>query len=142
MVTIPASATVYDAVTAMNAKGVGSILVVDEQEEIVGIWTERDLMHQVLEEGFDVRNSPISNRMSRTLISVNGDDQAYQLYDKFLGRRIRHLLVEEDGRYTGILSTGDVMKANLREKSEDYTALNEMVSLEYYENWKEAQALR
>ena len=74
--------------------------------------------------------------MTRNLISANVDDQAYKLYDKFLGRRIRHLLIEENGEYIGILSVGDVMRANLQQRAEEYKDLNEMVSLEYYENWK------
>ena len=55
---------------------------------------------------------------------------------KFLGRRIRHLLIKEHDEYVGILSVGDVMRANLQQRAEEYKDLNEMVSLEYYENWK------
>ena len=80
--------------------------------------------------------------MSVKLISANVEEQAFQLYDKFLGRRIRHLLIEEDGEYIGLLSVGDVMKANLQQKSEEYEQLNHMVSLEYYENWKQTHTQR
>jgi signal-transduction protein with cAMP-binding, CBS, and nucleotidyltransferase domain len=80
--------------------------------------------------------------MSVNLISANVDEQAFQLYDKFLGRRIRHLLIEEDGEYIGLLSVGDVMKANLQQKNEEFEELNHMVSLEYYENWKSVQSDR
>lgn len=135
MVTISSGATVYQAVKIMAQNRVGSIVVVDEGR-IVGIWTERDLMHRVLVDGFDARTDIISSSMTRDLISAHIDEQAFQLYDKFLGRRIRHLLIEEGGEYVGILSVGDVMRANLQQRAEDYKDLNEMVSLEYYENWK------
>jgi signal-transduction protein with cAMP-binding, CBS, and nucleotidyltransferase domain len=135
MVTVSMEATVYQAVKIMTQNRVGSIVVVDEGR-IVGIWTERDLMYRVLAEGFDPKTELVSNSMTKDLISANVNAQAFQLYDKFLGRRIRHLLIEENGEYIGILSVGDVMRANLQQRAEEYKDLNEMVSLEYYENWK------
>ena len=135
MVTVSTEATVYQAVKIMTQNRVGSVVIVDEGK-IAGIWTERDLMYRVLAENFDSKTELISNSMTRQLISANIDEQAIQLYDKFLGRRIRHLLIEEHGEYVGILSVGDVMRANLQQSAEEYRELNEMVSLEYYENWK------
>ena len=141
MVTINSDASVYQALTVMTQNRVGSVVIVDN-EKIVGIWTERDLMFQVLEEGFDPKSSKLKDHMSENLISAGVDEKSYQLYDKFLGRRIRHLLIKDGDEYIGILSLGDVAKANLQEKSEELAHLNEMVSLEYYENWKEMQAER
>ncbi len=141
MVTISADATVYQALTLMTQNHVGSV-VITENEKIVGIYTERDLMFHVLEEGFDARTARIRDHMSEKLITANVADQALELYDKFLGRRIRHLLIEENGDYIGLLSVGDVMKTNLQQKIEELEELNHMVSLEYYENWKEIQAER
>ncbi|MEQ8409170.1 MAG: CBS domain-containing protein [Gammaproteobacteria bacterium] len=141
LVTASSDATVYQALTIMTQNKVGAIVVV-EDDKIVGIWTERDLMFRALEEGFDPKTARLSDNMSVNLISANVNDTAYQLYDKFLGRRIRHLLIEEGGDYIGILSVGDVMRANLQQATEELQQLNEMVSLEYYENWKEVQATR
>lgn len=141
MVTINFDATVFQALTVMTQNKVGAIVILEE-EKIVGIWTERDLMFRALEEGFDPKTARLSDNMSTNLVSANVEEQAFQLYDKFLGRRIRHLLIEEDGEFIGLLSVGDVMKANLQQKNEEFEELNHMVSLEYYENWKEIQSER
>lgn len=135
MVTVSTEATIYQAVKIMSQNRIGAIVVVDEGR-IVGIWTERDLMYRVLNEGFDPKTELVSESMTTNLISAHMTDQAFVLYDKFLGKRIRHLLIEENGEYVGILSVGDVMRANLQQRAEEYKDLNEMVSLEYYENWK------
>lgn len=135
MVTVSTEATVYQAVKIMSQNRMGAIVVVDEGR-IVGIWTERDLMYRVLNEDFNPKTELVSESMTTNLISAHMDDQAFQLYDKFLGRRIRHLLIKENDEYVGILSVGDVMRANLQQRAEEYKDLNEMVSLEYYENWK------
>ncbi len=123
MLTVDMEATVYQAVKIMTQHRVGAILV-------VGIWTERDLLHRTLDPQFDPRTEKVSQSMTRALISAHVDEQVLQLYDKFLGRRIRHLLIEEGGEYAGLLSAGDIMRANLQQRSEEYRALNEMVSLE------------
>jgi len=141
MVTITSDATVFQALTVMTQNKVGSIVILDE-EKIVGIWTERDLMFRALEEGFDPKTARLRDNMSEHLISANVEDPVYKLYDKFLGRRIRHLLIEEGGDFIGLLSVGDVMKASLQEMHEELAELNNMVSLEYYENWKEIQSQR
>lgn len=141
MVTITSDSSVFQALTIMTQNKVGSIVII-EDDKIIGIWTERDLMFRVLEEGFDPKTARLKDNMSEGLISANVEEQAYQLYDKFLGRRIRHLLIEEDGEYIGLLSVGDVMKANLQQKNEEFEELNHMVSLEYYENWKDIQSQR
>ena len=141
MVTISSDATVYQALTLMTQNRVGSVLITSD-EKIIGIYTERDLMFHVLEEGFDPKTARIQDHMSENLITANVSDQALELSDKFLGRRIRHLLIEENGDYIGLLSVGDVMKANLQQKIEELEELNHMISLEYYENWKDIQAER
>ena len=70
------------------------------------------------------------------------EEQVFKLIDKSFSRRGRHLLIGDDGKYIGLLSVGDVMKANLQQKNEEFEKLNQMVSLEYYENWKEIQSQR
>ena len=141
MVTISSDATVYQALTVMTQNKVGSIIVLDE-EKIIGIWTERDLMFRVLEVEFDAKTARLHDNMSEHLISANVNDPVYKLYDKFLGKRIRHLLIEDGGDYIGLLSLGDVMKASLQEMHEELAELYNMVSLEYYENWKEVKSRR
>jgi signal-transduction protein with cAMP-binding, CBS, and nucleotidyltransferase domain len=74
--------------------------------------------------------------MSTGLKSATHTDTVYMLKDKFLGLRLRHLLIEKEGKYIGLLSTGDIIKASLREKDLELKDLNAIVSWEYYENWR------
>lgn len=141
MLTVAYDATIHQALTLMTQHRVGSILVVDG-EKIKGIWTERDLMFRALEDGFDARTALIKERVSENLISASADEVVDQLFDKFLAKRIRHLLIKDDGEFVGLISVGDVMKANLQQKAEEFAELNHKVSLEYYENWKQLQAER
>jgi signal-transduction protein with cAMP-binding, CBS, and nucleotidyltransferase domain len=73
--------------------------------------------------------------MVTDLEAVPHDTAVYKLLDMFLGLRIRHLLVERDGDYIGLVSSGDAIKAELVAKARELEELNAMVSWDYYEDW-------
>lgn len=135
VISVAPQTTIYEALKIMNQSGIGAILVKDGQN-IVGIWTERDLMSNIMEENFDPKTAKISDYMSKELKYSNHDDSAYRLQDKFLGMRLRHLLIQKDGNFIGLLSAGDVTKTLLNEKEIELKKLNAMVGWEYYENWR------
>ncbi|MBN2410868.1 CBS domain-containing protein [candidate division KSB1 bacterium] len=135
IITVTENSTIYDALKIMVQNRIGAILVTRD-DKIVGVWSERDLMEDTLKEGFDPKTAIIKDYMTTNLISAPHGDSIYSLLDKFLGRRLRHLLIEKDGEYIGFLSTGDVIKANLWDKTRELKELNAIVSWEYYENWR------
>ena len=135
LVTVPVGTTVYSTLKKMNERRVGAILVT-RNKQVVGIWTERDLMRNAINESFDLKTALIDDFMTSNLVSAPHTDTVYNLMDKFLGRRIRHLLIEENGEYIGMLSGGDVMKCVIHEKDTELRQLNSMVSWDYYEDWK------
>jgi signal-transduction protein with cAMP-binding, CBS, and nucleotidyltransferase domain len=134
LVCVPEGTTIREALKKMNASKVGAILVTRE-EKPVGIWTERDLMRNILDGAFDPERSRIEAYMTRDLIRAPHTDTVYNLMDKFLGLRLRHLLIEKDGEIIGMVSAGDVMKASIQEKDGELKQLNSMVGWDYYENW-------
>ena len=135
IVSVPVGTTLFVALEKMNQNKVGAILVT-RGEKIIGIWTERDLMQDVIKEGFDLKNAVIEEYMTSRLISAPHTDTVFNLMDKFLGLRIRHLFIEEDGDIIGLVSGGDVMKCVIHEKDSELKQLNSMVSWDYYEDWK------
>lgn len=127
--------TVADALRAMQAHRIGAILI-RKEGDIVGIWTERDLMKNTLEAGFDPHGDPISKYMVTALKYAPATATVYQLQDKFLGIRLRHLLIEQKKRCVGIISSGDVMRMILNDTQEQLAEANTLASWEYYENWR------
>ncbi|MBW2677193.1 MAG: CBS domain-containing protein [Deltaproteobacteria bacterium] len=135
LVTVPAGTTLFKTLEMMNQHRVGAILVTRDKQ-VVGIWTERDLMRNTIVEDFDPKTALIDDYMTSDLVSAPHTDTVFNLMDKFLGRRIRHLLIEEEGQYIGLISGGDVMKCVIHAKDAELRQLNSMVSWDYYENWK------
>jgi signal-transduction protein with cAMP-binding, CBS, and nucleotidyltransferase domain len=135
IVSVPVGTTLFASLEKMNQNKVGSILVTRD-EKIIGIWTERDLMQDIIKESFDLKKALIEDYMTTHLISAPHTDTVFNLMDKFLGLRIRHLFIEEDGNIIGLVSGGDVMKCVIHEKDSELKQLNSMVSWDYYEDWK------
>ena len=135
MLSVNESATIYDALTLMIENKIGAILV-HRDGKIVGMWTERDLMRNTLQSGFNPKNARIGDYMITGVRAAPASDSVYLLMDKFLGMRVRYLLIEKEDRYIGLLSTSDVFKAILHNKIEELKELNAEHSWEYYEEWQ------
>lgn len=131
---VPAGTTVMDALKKMNENKVGAILVTRDGKP-AGIWTERDLLHNTLDAAFKPQTTLIDDVMTKTIVTAPSTDTVYNLMDKFLGLRLRHLIIEKDGEIIGMVSSGDVIKASIQEKDEELKQLNTMVGWDYYENW-------
>ena len=135
IVSVPVDSTIYDAVKLMVEKGIGAIMIRDG-DDYLGIWTERDLMWNVLEPDFDFKKALIRDYMVTELKCAPHTDTIYQLLDKLLGLRIRHLIIQKEGKHIGLISKRDITRAVLVKKSNEYEKLNKIVSWDYYEDWK------
>ena len=126
--------TVQNACEIMVKNKIGAILV-RPNDEYVGIWSERDLLRNIITDNFNPRTAIVGDYMTSPLHSVSFDTSLDRLQDMFLGLFVRHLLVEKEGKYIGLVSIGDVLRANLLEKDQQFKELHSLVSWEYYENW-------
>ncbi len=135
IIAVSPETTIAEALRLMIKNQIGAILI-KKGEKIVGIWTERDLMRNTVTANFNPATAKIGDYMTTGLLSAPHDNTCYQLLDRFLGLRLRHLLIEKEGKYIGLISTGDVIRACLQAKDEELRKLNAMVSWEYYENWR------
>lgn len=123
--------TLYKALKKMVNNNIGAIAV-KEKGKVIGIWTERDLSKNSLNQDFELKSALVKDYMSTNLTTVNYDEPSYKLSDKLLGLRVRHLFVVKEEQIIGLLSSGDVLRACLIERTEQLKS----VSWEYYENWE------
>ena len=135
IVSISYDQTVQSACQLMADKKIGAILV-KKGNDYVGIWTERDLLRNITTSGFKPEKALIGDYMTTRLHSVSHDTPIHKIEEMFLGLFLRHLPVDKDGETIGMISIGDVLRASLLQKEQDFQELNEFVNWEYYENWK------
>lgn len=123
-----------EAINLMNQSKIGAMLVKDN-DRIVGIWTERDYLRSSSTSDFDPKAARIGDHMTSPLHFAPHDATLTQLEEMFLGLYLRHIPVEKEGEFIGMVSIGDVMRANLLDKDRQIKELNSMASWQYYESW-------
>lgn len=126
--------TVAEAIDLMNANKIGAILV-KEGDEMIGIWTERDYLRGSSDPAFDPKKARVGDHMTSPLHFAKHDSTLTQLEEMFLGLYLRHIPVKKDNRFLGMVSIGDVLRADLLAKDRQIKELNSMASWQYYENW-------
>lgn len=108
-------ATVFEALEQLADKNVGSLVVI-ENDEIVGIFSERDYARKVILHGHASRDLKVRAVMSDSLVTVGPEQNLSDCMRLMTNHRVRHLPVLEDGRQIGVVSIGDVVKAVMAEQ--------------------------
>jgi CBS domain-containing protein len=127
--TIPQTATLRDAVLALNERRIGALVVSGDGRAIEGIVSERDIVRAAGALGASSLDSSVGSVMSTDVITCSAGDGVDRLMSLMTERRIRHLPVVDDrGHLTGIVSIGDVVKARLSELEHENHALAEYIS--------------
>jgi len=89
----------------MREQGVGSVVVVDQRSRPVGIFTKHDLVRVLAE---DTRGTPVSAAMTRDPIALPAHALAYEAALVMVEKRVRHVLVTEQGKLIGVISERDL----------------------------------
>jgi CBS domain-containing protein len=107
--TVGAHDTVYEAIARMDRRGVGALVVL-EDERLVGLITERDYLRKVALLGRSSRHTRVDAIMSAPEPTVTSWHPCHECLELMSSRRVRHLPVLEQGRLVGLVSMGDIVK--------------------------------
>ena len=123
---IGASASVVEAARLMRDEHIGSLPITDD-EELVGMITDRDITTRVVAEAADPKVTSVGDVVSRDLISVEPDEDLEEAVQLMANHQVRRLPVIENGRLVGIVAQADVA-LNLRENEQRTGELVEAIS--------------
>lgn len=127
--TVRPGTTIADAVRDLSHRRIGALVVSADGTRIAGILSERDIVRRLGEEGPGVLGRPVSDIMTAKVETCTPEDTAFEMLNRMTRGRFRHMpVVGADGRMTGILSIGDVVKARLEEIESENAAMAEMLS--------------
>ena len=113
--TISPNATVLEAIKIMADKGVGA-LVVAEDEKVVGIFSERDYTRKIALMERSSNNTLVSYIMTSKVISVSLNNTVEECLNLMTDRHLRHLPVLENEKLVGFISIGDLVKAAMEDQ--------------------------
>lgn len=114
VVTIGPDATVRDLVSLLAEHNVGALVVSEDGESVIGIVSERDVVRR-LHDDAAVLDGAVRSIMTADVRTCAGEDSLTDLMQTMTEHRIRHVPVVADGRLTGIISIGDVVKNRIGE---------------------------
>jgi len=125
-------ASVFDALKMMAEKNVGAVMVVDENNQMIGIFTERDYARKIVLKGKTSLETPINEIMTSEMVTVSPDQTLEECMNLMTKWHIRHLPIMEKGRLIGMVSMRDVVEILLSMKEGTIASLENYILGEGY----------
>lgn len=114
VLTVAPDTTVSELLTGLVTRNVGAMVVVGPAG-VVGIVSERDIMHRLHEHGAAVLSRRVEHIMTTQVIACTSEDTVDSLSGLMTTHRVRHVPVVDNGQLVGIVSIGDVVKTRMEE---------------------------
>ena len=125
--TIAASSSVKDAADKLTEFKIGAMPVIDSQESVVGIISERDISRYVCNEKLNLDEN-ISKIMSKNIISCDLEISVSELMETMTNRKIRHMPIIDKHKLIGIVSIGDVVNHIIHKYEVENNALRNYIN--------------
>jgi CBS domain-containing protein len=125
--TLAPSATLSEAATLLSEKRIGAIIVSKDGKHPAGILSERDIVRELGKRGVTCMTDTVEKVMTAKLISCAKTDSTGDVMQKMTDGRFRHMPVMEGDVMIGLISIGDVVKAQLSELAMEKDALEGMI---------------
>jgi CBS domain-containing protein len=125
--TVLPGTTVREVLAGLAEHGVGALVVTADGVHIDGIVSERDVVRALHHQGTPVLDDVVTAVMTADVATCAPDAEVDSLMGLMTERRIRHVPVVVDGRLSGIVSIGDVVKHRVHELEHENSALVEYI---------------
>ena len=128
VLTVASSARVSEAAEVLASNKIGSVVVSDDDGQTAsGILSERDIVRELAKSGSGCLSKSVSDYMTRDLVTCTSQTNAQDVLSQMTDGRFRHMPVVEEGKMVGLVTLGDVVKAQLSELAMEKEALQGMI---------------
>ena len=124
---IASGRSVLDALSLMADKNIGAVLVMDD-DQLVGIVSERDFTRAVAMQGLTAKDTQVSEIMTARPVCVAPDQTIDECMALMTDKRVRHLPVIEQSKVVGLISIGDAVRAIISEQQFTIEQLERYIS--------------
>jgi len=130
VITIAPQHTLHLALCTLTENKVGALLVQNDEDQLVGIITERDLMRAVYQ-STDLYDVHVESLMTRSLVIGTPNQKIESVMADMTNGRFRHMPVVDNDKLVGIISIGDLVKAKLQNTEEELVQYKDYVALSF-----------
>jgi CBS domain-containing protein len=113
VVTVAPHSSIHDLARRLRLEGIGAAVVSQDGQRVDGIVSEREIVRSLAEHGTRLLDKPVSDIMLAGVVTCKAEDSVKEVMRRMTLHRARHLPVIENGKLTGIVSIGDVVKSRL-----------------------------
>jgi CBS domain-containing protein len=132
VVVVSPETSIRSAIAQMVRQHVGSLVVVDEDQQLMGVVSEREIIQTLAVERPDLMATAVRDVM-RTDVPVAGqEDTVLSVMEVMTAVRARHVPVVAYGRPIGIVSLGDIVKSRLDETLQENTVLKDIARVRWH----------
>ena len=125
--TLSETDTIKSASQNFDEKKVGCMPVLDKNENVIGILSERDLSKSIYTEKFNL-TMPITNLMTKNLVTCDLNTSVTELMNETTEKKIRHILIMDANKLLGIVSIGDVVNHLINKIKEENKNLKDYIN--------------
>ncbi len=126
--TISKDQSVRQALILMSEKNIGAIIIVDNNDFPIGIFSERDYARKVILKGKSSKDTLLDEVMTKELITITRDYKIDQCMEIMTEKKIRHLPILEDKKIIDVISIGDVLKIMIKEQKDLINHLQKFIT--------------
>ncbi|ABC64680.1 CBS domain-containing protein [Erythrobacter litoralis] len=126
VITCDAHQPVREAIALLASKRIGAVPVM-ENGSIAGIFSERDVIYRMAEEGTSCLDKLVGQVMTAPAITVEKSTKVDEALALMTKRRIRHLPVTDNGAFAGFVSIGDLVKSRIDEVENEAQAMRDYI---------------
>jgi CBS domain-containing protein len=127
VVTVPPGATVAEAAQVLSSRRIGALIVSPDGKRVHGILSERDIVRELGQKGPSCMADTVESLMTSDIISCALADSSETVLGQMTQGRFRHMPVIESDEMVGLISIGDVVKAQLQKLEMEKDALEGMI---------------
>ncbi|HXW73015.1 MAG TPA: CBS domain-containing protein [Methylocella sp.] len=125
--TIGPSCALSEAIGQLRARNIGAAVVTDARGVVLGILSERDILHALAQNGAMALDDSVSRHMKEP-VEIHAGECIEKAMEKMTVRRCRHLPVMAEDKLAGIVSIGDVVKYRLEQLEHEHQAMREYIA--------------
>ena len=105
---------------------IGAMVVLGKNDELIGIVSERDVVHGIAKHGADCLQLTVADLMTKRVVTCTPQDSVARIAKQMTENRVRHLPVVDGAKLVGVVSVGDVVKNRLEEMSLEASVLRDL----------------